>query len=79
VGVPTAYYLAFGRSWGLAGLWGGIACVNTLQGAVMLALPLRFDFEGEARRAKERNWVLLEPLLEEQDGGGGPGGPGGEV
>jgi MATE family multidrug resistance protein len=63
-GLPAAYYLAFRRGMGLRGLWAGIAAVNTLQGAVMLAIAVRFDFAAEAKKATERSSGLLAPLVE---------------
>lgn len=69
LGIPMAYYFAFYRGFGLAGLWGGIAIVNSFQGVVMLCIALRINFGAESRKAVQRSARLVVPLLDPEDGG----------
>lgn len=65
--IPLAHHLAFGRGWGLHGLWTGALAANAVQACVMLGIALVFDYAGEARKAAAR-FALAVPLLGD-DGG----------
>jgi len=53
VGLPTAYLLSSKAGLELRGLWGGLVTCTSLQGVIMLAVLLRFNWQREAARSVE--------------------------
>lgn len=54
LGLPVAALLAFKAGWGVRGLLAGLAFATVVQGAAMVAVLCRFNWQREARVALER-------------------------
>jgi MATE family multidrug resistance protein len=54
VGIPLGFYLGFKCELHTAGLYAGLLVAIILIFSIMLALILRFDWEEESAKARER-------------------------